>query len=117
MGTLIAMAVKFSGFGWVWEKVDGCKTYIQAVAEMLTGVSGMTAAGAAELSRFVAEVHGVSDLWGFVQGLMHNPDPPAIAFVLAWGVVVHGWGVMAKKHADDKKHAEIIAAGVPPATA
>lgn len=104
------MGIKWSGAGFIWEKIDGWKTYIQAGAEMLTGVAGMAAGAAAEADRFVAQVHGLSDLVGFARDLVKNPDPAAIACAVAWGTFLHGWGVMAKKHADDKKHAEIVTA-------
>lgn len=110
MNSLISMAVKFSGFGWVWDKIDGYKTYIQAAAEMLTGISGMALSAAAESTNFVASVHSIGDTWAFVQMLFKHPDPPAVAFTLAYATVIHGWGVMAKKHADDKRHAELMEA-------
>lgn len=114
---LIDMLAKFTGFGWVWEKIDGCKTYIQAAAEMLTGLGMMATSGAAELNSFTAGVHSLGDLFKFFEALTKNPDPAALVFMTGWAGVLHGWGVMAKKHADDKKHDELLAAAAPATTA
>lgn len=110
---LVDLLVKFSGFGWVWDKIDGCKTYIQAAAEMLTGLGMMATAGAAELNSFTAGVHSIGDVFNFLQSLTKNPDPAALAFMAGWAGLLHGWGVMAKKHADDKRHEELLAAATP----
>lgn len=114
MNWIISLALKWSGFGWVWTFIDGKKTYIQAAAEMLSGAGGMLLGAAAEATRFTSSVHSIGDVYGFVQGLIHNPDPPVAAITLAYAAFWHGWGVMAKKHADDKKHAELLAAAALP---
>lgn len=116
-GGLVAFAVRVTGLGWVWEKIDGAKTYIGAVAEILTGLGAMVTAAGAELNLFVGQVHGIADLWNFAQALVKNPGPAALALLAGWGVVLHGWGVMAKKHAEDKRHAELLAAAAAPAPA
>lgn len=109
---IVDTLLKWTGFGWVWEKIDGAKTYIQAAAEMLTGAAAMLASAASELTNFTTNVHGIGDLWAFAQAMAKNPDPAALAFMTGWGVVLHGWGVMAAKHAADKRHAELLAVPV-----
>lgn len=113
MNWIINMAVKFSGLGWLWEKIDGYKTYIGAAGKMLSGLGMMFGAAAAEADAFVANVHSVAEAYRFIEALFKHPDPPAVAFSAGWGLVLWGWSKVAEKHAADKRHEELLAAAAP----
>lgn len=114
-GNLIALGLKLFGFGNLWDKIDGMKTYLGASAEMLTGLSVMAGSAAGILNSFVSTTHSLGDAINFYQNNIAHPSTQAMAFTGAWLVVLHGWAAAAKKHADDKKHAELLAAAAAPA--
>lgn len=107
---MIAFAMKLVGLGKIWEKIDGTKTYIQGAAEILTGLGGMALSSSVILTNFVNTVHSLGDTVNFVQGMVSKLPPEALAITAAWGVVLHGWSVIAKKSSEDKKHDELVAA-------
>lgn len=112
-GNLIALGMKLFGLGWLWEKIDGMKTYLGASVEILSGLGGVLMSASALVASFNETTHNLGDVINFVQGQIAHPSAPAIAITISWGAVVHGWGVMAKKHSDDKKHAELLTAAAP----
>lgn len=38
---IMNLLMKFSGLGWVWDKVDGYKTFLSAAVSILAGLSGL----------------------------------------------------------------------------
>lgn len=109
-GNLIAMALNMFGLGWVWEKIDGAKTYLGASVEILTGFGGVLLAASALVQSFLNTATSLGGAINFVQDQMAHPSAPVIAITISWAAVIHGWGVMAKKSSDDKKHDELVAA-------
>lgn len=89
MKWIINLIAKFSGASALWEKINGYKTYIGAVAAILTGVAGLLT-GITALTDFASVL-------AFVQALSTNPS---------WLTILAGWTVMAKKHSEDKKEAK-----------
>ena len=100
MQTLINLAVKFSGMGWIWEKTDGIKTYIAAAAAILTGLGGVLQA----LSPLLA-AHDAGALFAFVKSLPHDQS---------WLLVVSGLGLLGVGHGI-KKAADAAAPTAPDA--
>lgn len=88
MNTLINLAVKFSGMGWIWEKTDGIKTYLAAAAAILTGLGGVLQA----LSPLLA-AHDAGALFAFIKTLPHDQS---------WLMVVSGLGLLGVGHKLDK---------------
>lgn len=109
-GNLIAFGMKLVGLGGLWDKLDGMKTYLGASAGMFTGFGLMLTNAAILMNSFVADTHSLGDVVNFVQGQFQHPGAPSLEFALGWGMVLSGWNAMAKKHAEDKKHAELLAA-------
>lgn len=101
---IINAAGSYFGLKKLWDKIDGYKTYIGAVAMMLTGLSSMFGALASELNAFIAQAHDIASAFTFVQTVAHNwqTDPTAILFMGGWLAFVHGWTTMAQRHATDK---------------
>ncbi len=64
MNWIINIVAKYSGFGWIWAKLDGAKTYIAATAGLLTGLGGL-------LDEFmkVEAQHNFGAILGFIKGL------------------------------------------------
>ena len=109
-GNLIALGLKLVGLGSLWDKLDGMKTYLGASAEMLSGLGAMALSAAELLKIFMANVHSLGDAINFVMAVVNHPNPSCIALMAGWALVLHGWGVMAKKHSDDKRHEELTVA-------
>ncbi len=80
MNTLINLAVKFTGLGWVWDKTDGAKTYIAATVGILTGLAGLIS----ELAAPVA-AHNAGAIFAVLRALPH--DPSWLALVAALGTL------------------------------
>lgn len=72
MNKIIAFAVKFSGFGWIWEKINGMKTKIAAVSLMLSG-AGVMIAGITELLNAWTACPDMSCIIGLLRGISTNP--------------------------------------------
>lgn len=113
-GKLVALFLRLTGFGYVWDKIDGFKTYLTGGAEMLSGLSAMALSLSMMANAFVANTHNLGDVVNFVQAAVAHKDPAMIAFSAGWIGVLHGFGMISKKHADDKKHEELLAAGSTP---
>lgn len=75
MQTMINLAVKFSGLGWVWDKVDGYKTKGSAVIGILTALLG--------LSNELAPLLAHHDAGGLFNLLKHLPTDKAWLTLLA----------------------------------
>lgn len=41
MGTVLNFLAKVSGLGWVWEKLDGYKTYVGGASGVFLGAAGL----------------------------------------------------------------------------
>lgn len=108
-GNLIALLMKLAGLGGIWDKIDGTKTYLGASATILSGLGGILLAASTLASSFVENTHSLGDVVNFIQGQFAHPSPQALAITLGWAAVLRGWEVMAKKSAEDKKHAELLA--------
>lgn len=85
---IINLAVKFSGLGWLWDVLDGYKTYLAAGISILTGLAGVLS----ELQPFLAS-HNASALLDF---LKHLPQDNA------WIMFVSGLGVLGIGHKIEK---------------
>jgi hypothetical protein len=72
MNKIIALAVKFSGFGWIWEKINGLKTKIAAISLMLSG-AGVMLAGITELLNAWAACLDMACIIGLLRGITTNP--------------------------------------------
>ena len=84
MQTLINMAVKFSGLGWIWAKTDGWKAYIAAAIAILTGLSGVLQ----EAAPLIA-AHDAGGLWARVKALSTHES---------WRILVDGLGILGIGH-------------------
>lgn len=62
MQKLINLAVRLSGAGWVWNKLDGYKTYGAGALSILVGLAGV----GQELSPILAG-HDAGALWAFLK--------------------------------------------------
>lgn len=84
MGTLINLAVKFSGLGWIWEKFDGAKTYIAAAVAILTGLLGL-------IQEFqpLLVAHDAGGVWALFKALPHDNS---------WLMLVGGLGTLGLGH-------------------
>lgn len=80
MQTIINLAVKLSGFGWIWDKTDGYKTYIAAAVGILTGLLGLIQ----ELSGPIA-AHNAGAVFAILKNLPH--DQSWLALVGALGAL------------------------------
>lgn len=69
MNSILALILKFSGAGFVWDKMDGYKTYGAAALGILTSLAGL----GVELSPILA-AHNTAALIGLIQGLPHDPS-------------------------------------------
>lgn len=88
MGTLINLAVKFSGLGWLWNKVDGLKTIIAGTISILTGLLGL-------LQEFQGPLfaHNAGALWHLVKSLPQDSS---------WLMLIGGLGTIGLRHAISK---------------
>ena len=84
MKWLLNVAMKFSGLGWVWGKIDGSKTYIAAGLAITTGLAGVLA----QLQPVLAG-HDAAALLAFLKGLPNDP---------AWLMLVGGFGALGIGH-------------------
>jgi hypothetical protein len=95
MQKIINLFVKLSGAGWVWEKVDGYKTYGVAALGILSGLAGLGTELAPVLSS-----HDAGALWALVRSLPHDSS---------WLMLVGSLGALGLGHKADK-----VAAAVAP---
>lgn len=102
---VVNVVAKLLGFGGLWDKINGSKTYLGAAAQMLTGASTLLGCAAAIINKALGSVHSLGDLVNFAQGL--PSDPAAIAAAAAWAVFLQGWNAMAVKHSHEKLAAKL----------
>lgn len=88
MNTVLALALKWSGAGWIWEKADGYKTNAACVLAILTALAGL----GAEVAPILAK-HDTAGVLSFLQGLSHNP---------LWGGLLLALGGLGIGHKIDK---------------
>ncbi len=88
MGNLINFIVKISGFGWVWEKLDGLKTYLAAAVSILTGIVGII-----QEFRPALDAHDAATVWSLIQGLPNDQS---------WLMIVAGLGILGIGHKLEK---------------
>lgn len=88
MNAIINMAVKFSGMGWVWDKMDGYKTYGAAAVSILTGLLGL-------LQEFgpVLASHNAGAAFHLLQGMPKDQS---------WQMVMAGVGLLGLGHKMEK---------------
>lgn len=110
MDTIINLAMKWSGVAKVLEKINGCKTYIGAAAQILTGSATILAAVANLLSE-TAPLHSAADYYHWAQTLSHDPNMALIAGGAA--VVGHGLTAAGLRHAQEKAVAEVTKTEAP----
>ena len=94
MNTLINLAAKWSGLGWVWEKTDGYKSKIAGTAAVLTGLGGVLMQVVPILS-----AHDFAALLNFAKGL---PSDPSWAMLIG-GLATFGIAHKVEKAADPSK--------------
>jgi len=72
MNKIIALGLKWSGFKWVWEKINGLKTKIAAISLMLSG-AGVMLAGITELLNAWTACPDMACIIGLLRGITTNP--------------------------------------------
>lgn len=85
---LINLGVKMSGLGWVWEKVDGSKTYLAAAISILSGAAGV-------LSQLLPALQA-HDAAAVIAVLKHLPQDQAFLMLML------GIKALGLRHAVDK---------------
>ena len=88
MNTILAWVLKFSGAGFVWDKLDGYKTYGAAALGILTSLAGLAVEVAPILS-----THNTAGLIAIIQGLPHDP---------AWLGLIASFGLLGLGHKVEK---------------
>ena len=73
MNNLIALAVKLSGFGWVWQKIDGYKTILGVAGQALIPLANALLSLASLLNGF-AHVDSLSAALTWAQHLKADPS-------------------------------------------
>lgn len=91
MDTLINLFAKFSGLGWIWDKVDGAKTYLAAAAAILSGLAGVINEVLVPLN-----AHNAAGLLNIVKALPSDPN---------WVMLVGGVAALGLRHALAKQDA------------
>ncbi len=111
--TLVNLAVKFSGLGWLWAKLDGLKTYVAAAMVFLPGLAaGITAAVGilGELSPMLA-AHNAGAVYAWAQHLA--TDPNWVALKAAWLTMGGGLAILGLGHKLEKA-VDVPVSGVEP---
>lgn len=88
MNALLNLFAKYSGFGWVWEKTDGAKTYLAAAAGIFSGLAGLINEVLPPLS-----AHNFAGVFDVLKNLPQDPS---------WVLIVGGVGALGLRHAVDK---------------
>lgn len=91
MKTMINLAMKFSGLGWVWGKVDGYKVYGTSTILILTGLLGVL-----NLLGPAIAAHDAGALFAILKTIPHNDS----WIMLVQGVMGLGIGHKLNKAAD-----------------
>ena len=99
MNSIIAFALKFSGFSWVWDKIDGWKTKIAAIGLMLSGAS-MMLAGASSIVMTLYACGQMSCVIELIRSIASNPNAKTVLDgFLAFNAGLGGFGL---RHAIEK---------------
>lgn len=106
MNSVLAFLLKFTGVGFVWDKLDGYKTYGAAALGILTSLAGL----GVELAPILS-AHNTAALLTFVQGLPH--DASWLGLVAAFGLL--GVGHKLEKAADASGGVPLPNQAAPPA--
>ena len=109
-GIIAFIAEKVPFVKRLWDAVDGYKTYLAGAGFMFTGISTMAGALAILVGQFAALNGFAADL-AWAQGLKH--DPTMLAIGGGWLAVLHGWTVIAQRHAADKAASAVPVAPAP----
>jgi hypothetical protein len=88
MNSIIAFALKVSGFQWVWDKINGYKTKIAATGLMLSGAS-MMLAGASSILMTLYACGNMACVIELIRSFATNPS----AKTLMEGFVVFNTGL------------------------
>jgi len=99
MQTIINLAVKFSGLGWIWDRVDGYKTKISAAISILSGLAGVLE----HLSPALA-AHNAGQVFAVLKAMPSDP---------AWIMLVGGLGLLGIGHKIDKANEPEVPAVAP----
>lgn len=70
---LIALALKFTGAGWIWEKINGMKTKLGIAIAILGGGALMLSGATNVLTEFHA-CEAMACVVGIARGLGDNPN-------------------------------------------
>lgn len=70
---VIALAIKFSGLGWVWDKLNGLKTKLGVGITVLSGAA-LVLSGAANLLTEVQACEAMSCVVGIIRIIGENSD-------------------------------------------
>jgi hypothetical protein len=89
MKTIINLVLRLSGAGYVWDKLDGYKSFLMGSISILTGLAGILQ----ELIDVISK-HDYALLLGFISNLPHDQS---------WLMVVGGMGVIGIAHKIDKQ--------------
>lgn len=95
MGTVLGLIAKFSGAGWIWEKIDGYKLYGTGALAILGALVGL----GSELAPVLA-AHNVAGLYTLITHI--NSDPAYLALLA-------GFATIAAAHRADKSAAPVDA--------
>ena len=101
MKWIIELLARCSGAGWVWEKLDGNKTRIAAIAGFLSGVAGL-----------IQEFLGVEGKHDFMSLLTFLKDLPQDT---QWLMIVGSLGLLGLGHKLEKVSAALPQPSAPPA--
>lgn len=96
------LIVKLLGLGWIWNKVDGLKTYIAAALAMATGLGGLclALAGLGQEILPLLAAHNLAGLLAFAK--VAGADPNVAELGKAWLTLIGGLGLLGIGHKIDK---------------
>lgn len=104
METLTNIAAKIFGFGGLWAKIDGYKTYLGGMALILGGLSSMFA-GAAALAAEAQTLDSLGAAVAWAKGIGNQN---------AWTLILGGYASVSQglvsvglRHAQDKAQGQI----------
>lgn len=106
MNKIIALAIKFSGGGFVWEKLNGYKVKLGGVGMMLGGAA-MMLAGAASIVNALVACQAMDCCIAIFRGLTESKDAMSIGegYLLFSG----GLGILGIGHKLEKAQVPAIA--------
>ncbi|MFA5936699.1 MAG: hypothetical protein WC822_02360 [Candidatus Paceibacterota bacterium] len=107
MNSIIAFALKWSGGGWIWGKLDGLKTILGFVGKMVAGVGSMCV-GAGAIILTVNECKDMACVVAIGRGFSTNPD--GIMILAGFYAFCSGLQGLGAWHKEQKAKAEAIPA-------